>query len=168
MEELKAEGIECEYIWIGREKIHGCIACHSCVRNKDRKCNQSDDRMNEFIEKIIGADAIILGSPTYFADLSTNMKALIERVGFVCRANGNLLKRKVGAAVVAVRRAGGAHVFSSINYFFLIAEMIVVGSSYWNIGIGLNPGDMLKDLEGVDTLKTLGKNIAFALKKLKA
>ena len=124
--------------------------------------------MNEYIEKMFEADGIILGSPTYFADLSTNMKALIERAGFVGIANGGVLKHKVGAAVVAVRRAGATHVFSSINYFFLIAEMIVVGSTYWNLGIGLAPGEVKKDSEGIRTFKNLGKNFAFVLEKLKA
>ena len=123
--------------------------------------------MNEYIQKIIEADGIIIGSPTYFADLSANVKALIERAGLVCRVNDNLLKGKVGAAVVAVRRAGATHVFSSINYFFLIAEMIVVGSSYWNLGIGQKPGDVNDDEEGIETIRALGKNFAEVLKKLR-
>jgi multimeric flavodoxin WrbA len=123
--------------------------------------------MNEYIEKMIDADGIILGSPTYFADVSANMKALIERAGYVCRVSGDLLKRKVGAAVVAVRRGGGTHVFESMNYFFLIAQMIVVGSSYWNLGYGQTPGDVKEDEEGIQTFKTLGENVAYVLKKLK-
>jgi multimeric flavodoxin WrbA len=168
MDELKAEGIECEYIWIGMEKLHGCRSCYKCFENKDRQCSFKDDKMNEYIDKIFEADGIILGSPTYFADVSTNMKALIERVGLVSKANEGALKHKVGAAVVAVRRAGAVHVFSSINYFFLIAQMIVVGSSYWNLGIGLDPGDVKNDEEGTQTFKNLGKNFAFVLKKINA
>jgi len=165
-EELELEGIECEIIWIGAEKLHGCIACYKCGESKDKKCAQADDKMNEYIAKIIDADGIILGSPTYFSDVSTNIKALIERAGFVCRRNGNLLKHKAGASVVAVRRQGANHVFSSINYFFLIAEMFVVGSSYWNLGIGAEPGDVKDDEEGLITFRNLGKNMAFLLKKL--
>ncbi|MBY9018340.1 MAG: flavodoxin family protein, partial [Candidatus Lokiarchaeota archaeon] len=108
-----------------------------------------------------------LGSPTYFADMTTRMKALIERAGLVSKLNGGLLKHKVGAAVVAVRRAGATHVFSSINYFFLISQMFVVGSSYWNLGIGLNPGDVMNDKEGITTFKDLGQNFAYLLQKLK-
>ncbi len=168
MEELEAAGIgiECEYIWIGMEDLHGCHECYRCAGNKDKKCSQTDDKMNDYIEKILQADGIILGSPTFFANMSSPMKALVDRVGLVCKLNGNLLKHKVGAAVVAVRRAGAVHVFSSLNYFFLIAEMIVVGSSYWNLGIGLAPGDVKKDQEGVQTFKDLGKNFAFVLQKL--
>ncbi len=168
MEVLEKEGIECEYIWLGGENLQGCTACGACGDNKDGKCVLIGDKMNDYIEKMVQADGIILGSPTYFADTSANMKALIERAGYVCRANGDLLQRKIGAAVVAVRRGGGAHVFSSLNYFFLIAQMIVVGSSYWNLGYGQKPGEVLDDEEGIQTFTTLGKNIAFALKKLKS
>jgi len=167
MNQLEAADIECEYVWFGMEKLRGCRACYQCRQNKNKKCSITDDKMNEFIEKIISADGIILGSPTYFANVSTNTKALIERAGMVCRVNDNLLKRKVGAAVVAARRGGAAHVFSSINYFFLIAEMIVVGSSYWNMGIGKDPGDVEKDTEGIETFVNLGKNLAYVLQKLK-
>jgi multimeric flavodoxin WrbA len=116
---------------------------------------------------MVEADGILLGSPTYFADVSASMKALIERCGMVGRANADLYKRKVGAAVVAVRRAGGIHVFNSLNYFFSINEMIIPGSSYWNLGIGRQPGEVSADAEGVQTMKNLGKNMAWLLKKVK-
>jgi len=164
---LQKEGIECENCWIGMEKLQGCTACGKCGENKDGKCVLPNDKMNEYISKMIEADGIILGSPTYFADVSAPMKALIERAGYVCRASGNLLRRKLGAAVVSVRRGGGTHVFETLNYFFLIAEMIVIGSSYWNLGYGQNPGDVKKDEEGIITFQTLGENFAWALKKLK-
>ncbi len=165
-EELESEGIECEIMWIGAEKLNGCHSCYKCAESMDQKCIQNDDKMNEYIAKMIAADGIILGSPTYFSDVSTNIKALIERAGFVCKRNGGLLRHKVGAAVVAVRRQGANHVFSTINFFFLIAEMFVVGSTYWNLGMGLEPGDVKHDKEGIDTFKNLGNNFAFLLKKL--
>ena len=164
MEELKQEGIECDYVWIGMEKLQGCTACLKCIDNDDQKCVLPDDKMNEYIQKMLDADGIIIGSPTYFSNVTTSIKALIERAGY---ATGGHLKRKVGAAVVAVRRAGANHVFSSINYFFLIKEMIVVGSSYWNVGIGKLPGEVLQDEEGIKTFSNLGKNIAYVIKKLK-
>jgi multimeric flavodoxin WrbA len=166
MEELKKEGIQCEYIWLGGENLKGCTACGACIENKDGKCVLPDDNMNEYISKMINAEGIILGSPTYFADVSANMKSLIERAGYVCRASGDLLRRKIGSSVVAVRRGGGAHVFSSLNYFFLIAQMIVVGSSYWNLGYGQKPGDVKEDEEGIQTFKTLGENFSYVLKKI--
>lgn len=165
MDELESAGIECDYVWIGMEKLQGCTACYKCVENNDQRCVIKGDKMNDYIQKMLNADGIIIGSPTYFSDLTVATKALIERVGY---ATGRLLKNKVGAAVVAVRRAGANHVFSSINYFFLIKEMIVVGSTYWNMGIGRVPGEVLDDKEGIQTFKNLGKNFAHVLKKLNA
>ena len=167
IKELENAEIECEYIWIGMDKIQGCISCYQCAQNRDNRCGVNTDKLNEYLEKMIEADGIILGSPTYFADMTARMKALIERAGLVAKLNGGLLKRKVGAAVVAVRRAGATHVFSSMNFFFLISQMFVVGSSYWNLGIGLNPGDVMNDEEGVTTFKNLGQNFAYLLQKLK-
>jgi len=169
MEELKTAGIEVDYNWIGMDKLQGCIACYRCAQNRDKKCAVKTDKLNDYLEKMLEADGIILGSPTYFADTSTRMKALIERAGLVCKVNGDLLKHKAGAAVVAVRRAGAAHVFSSVNYFFLINQMFVVGSSYWNLGLNPNvmdPEDFNKDEEGIQTFKNLGKNFAYLLEKL--
>jgi multimeric flavodoxin WrbA len=166
LDELKAEGIETEMYSLAGKPIQGCIACFKCFENKDQRCAVTKDIVNECIQKMIEADGIILGSPTYFADVSAGMKALIERSGMVARANADLYKRKVGAAVVAVRRAGAQHVFHSLNSFFLISEMIIPGSSYWNIAIGREPGEVTNDNEGVQTMKTLGKNMAWLLKKI--
>lgn len=163
MEELEKEGIECDYNWIGMEKIRGCTACMKCVENGDNRCVLKGDNMNEYIKKMIDADGIIFGSPTYYADMATNIKALIERGGY---ATGDKLKHKVGAAVIAVRRAGATHVLSSINFFFLIKQMIIPGSSYWNLGVGRKPGEVMEDEEGIRTFENLGKNFAFVLKKI--
>lgn len=163
--ELKREGIKTELIQLGGAQIKGCKACFACFKKKDKRCVQND-KLNMFIEKMSEAEGIIIGSPTYFSNVSTEVKALIDRAGLVARANDHLFKRKVGAAVVAVRRAGATHVYSSINFFFGIGHMIVPGSSYWNLGIGFNPGDILKDKEGVATFKDLGCNMAWLLKKL--
>lgn len=164
--ELEKEGIETEIVQIGGKSIHGCIACSKCFENRDRRCVIDKDIVNECIEKMLEADGIILASPTYFADLTPELKALIDRAGFVAKANDELFRRKVGAAVVAVRRAGSVHVFDSINHFFTISQMIIPGSSYWNIGIGLAEGDVEKDEEGIRTMKVLGQNMAWLLKKL--
>lgn len=166
LSELKEEGIETELVQLAGKKIHGCIACYKCAEKKDRECAQKDDIVNECIRKMIDADGIILGSPTYFGDLTPEMKALIDRAGFVSRMNDFLFKRKVGAAVAAARRAGGIHVFDSINHLFLMSQMIVPGSSYWNIGLGREKGEVEKDEEGIQTMKALGKNMAWLLKKL--
>jgi multimeric flavodoxin WrbA len=164
---LEAEGIETELIQLSGSKIHGCIACMKCFENKNQRCTVKDDNANYCIEKMLDADGIILGSPTYFANVSTEMKALIDRAGMVSRANSDMLARKVGAAVVAVRRAGAIHVFNSINHFFFIGQMIVPGSSYWNLGMGRQKGEVENDEEGIETMKNLGINMAWLLKKLK-
>jgi multimeric flavodoxin WrbA len=164
--ELETEGIETELIQLSGSKIHGCIACMKCFENKDQRCSVKDDITNDCIGKMLDADGIILGSPTYFANVSTEMKALIDRAGMVSRANGDMLARKVGAAVVAVRRAGAIHVFNSINHFFFIGQMIVPGSSYWNLGMGRQKGEVESDEEGIQTMKVLGINMAWLLKKL--
>jgi len=168
LDELKAEGIETEIYSLAGKPIQGCIACYKCFEKKDKRCAvEKDVIINDCIRKMDEADGILLGSPTYFADVSASMKALIERCGMVGRANSGLYKRKVGAAVVAVRRAGAIHVFNSLNYFFTINEMIIPGSSYWNIGIGRQPGEVNSDIEGVQTMKGLGRNMAWLMRKLK-
>jgi len=166
LEELKKEGIETELIQLAGDTLSGCIACYKCAENKDQKCAVVKDRMNEYIPRMKEAQGILLGSPTYISDMTANMKALIERSTIVSKNNGDLFKRKVGAAVVSVRRAGSTHVLSSINYFFLINQMIIPGSSYWNMAIGRNPGEVKDDAEGVKTMKTLGQNMAWLLKKI--
>jgi multimeric flavodoxin WrbA len=167
LKELDKQGIETELLQLAGKKIRGCKACYKCFENKDQQCSFKNDILNECMAKMIEADGIILGSPTYFTDVSTEMKALIDRTGFVARANGDMLKRKLGAAVVAARRAGSIHAFDTLNHFFLIAQMIIPGSSYWNIGFGRNTGEVEKDEEGILIMKTLGQNMAWLLKKLK-
>ena len=130
------------------------------------RCAYDDDVANECIAKMIDADGIILGSPTYFADVTPETKALIDRAGFVAGANGGLLKRKVGAAVIAVRRAGEIHAFDSINHLFLISQMMIPGSCYWNVGVGREKGDVEKDEEGLRTMKVLGENMAWLLESV--
>jgi multimeric flavodoxin WrbA len=164
---LKANGIRTEFFQLGGKKVNGCIACMKCRKAKDGRCHQKNEILNSCIEKMVNADGIIIGSPTYFADLSAEAKALIDVAGYSVRGAGNPLKRKLGAAVVSVRRAGGIHTFDSINHFFLINEMIIPGSSYWNIGTGREKGEVAADEEGIQTMRTLGENMAWLLKKLK-
>ena len=163
---LEREGIETELIQLAGEEIRGCMACGTCRKIQNKQCKIVNDNVNLYIEKMTSADGIILGSPTYFSMMTSEMKALIDRAGFVGRSNGDLFKRKVGAAVVAVRRAGGIPTFDAINHFFLISQMIVPGSSYWNVGIGLAKGDVEKDEEGLKTMDDLSKNMAWLIKKL--
>ncbi|NLH39324.1 MAG: flavodoxin family protein [Elusimicrobia bacterium] len=163
---IKKEGFETELINLGSKPLSGCTACNSCFKNKDKRCIINGDNINEYIDKMISSSAIIIGSPTYYADITPQAKALIDRVGFVSMANGGLFKRKLGAAVVTMRRAGGIHAFDSINHFFTIGEMIVVGSNYWNIGLGREKGEVEDDKEAMKTMKILGENISWLISKL--
>lgn len=167
--ELAKEGIETEMIQLGGRKVYGCLACGKCWETRNNRCIRQDDEMNLFIEKMQQADGVIIGSPTYFSNVSPEVKALIDRCGFVNKANGGeLLRGKIGAPVVAVRRAGSTFVYSAINFFFGIAEMPIATSSYWNMTLALEPGEVQKDAEGIQTFQTLGKNMAKLLKQLRA
>ncbi len=167
-EELEKEEIETELVQLAASgTLAGCRACYQCWVNADQKCVQKGDDLNLYVEKMLAADGIVLGSPTFYADVTAGMKALMERSAFVAKANGNMLRRKVGAGVVAVRRGGQLHTFETLNNFFLINEMIVPGSSYWNFAFGLEKGDVEKDDEGMQTMATLGRNMAWLMNKLR-
>ncbi len=163
---LGEEGIETELVQLAGKNLRGCRACGGCIERKDRRCVYSRDRLNEYIGKMLEADGIILGSPVYFSMMTSEMKALIDRSGSVARANSDMFRRKVGVAVVAVRRAGAVPTFDAINHFFLISQMVVPGSSYWNLGIGHRKGEVENDAEGMRTMEDLGRNMAWLLKKL--
>lgn len=165
--ELEKHGIETEMIQLGGQPVRGCLACYTCFKTRNNKCVQ-DDIINECIDKMVAADGIILGSPVYFADVSAEMKALIDRVGLVAMANGNILKHKVGAAVMAVRRGGAIHAFDTMNHFLHINQMYLVGANYWNMVYGLEVGEVEKDAEGMQNMTTLGENMAWLLEKLNA
>ena len=166
LKELQTEGIETEFIQLGGQQIHGCMACGTCRKIKNQECKIVNDNVNLYIQKMAQADGIILGSPTYFSMMTPELKALIDRAGYVSMSNDGMFTRKVGAAVVAVRRTGAMPTFDAINHFFLISEMIIPGSCYWNVGFGRAKGDVEKDEEGLETMETLGKNMAWLLKKL--
>jgi multimeric flavodoxin WrbA len=167
-DELEKEGIATELVELGGTRIHGCTACFQCFARRNGRCASADDAVNGYVEKMLAADGMILASPTYFADITPELKALIDRAGMVARANDDMFRRKVGAAVVAVRRGGAIHAFDSINHFFFIGQMIVPGSNYWNVGIGRQIGDVDGDEEGIRTMQILGQNMAWLLKKVGA
>ena len=166
LEPMSAAGIGTELVQIGGKLIRGCLGCYKCRENKNSKCVIDTDMVNECIGKMIEADAIILGSPTYFAAMTSEMKALIDRAGFVAGGNGRLFARKIGAAVVAHRRGGATNVVDSINHLFLISGMIVPGSTYWNFGVGRDREDVQNDAEALANMKDLGETIAWLLKSL--
>lgn len=166
LKSIEAEGIDTALIKIGASGIKPCMACGACFESKNRKCIINDDIFNGIFEEMVSADAIILGSPTYFAGMTPELKSLIDRSGYVARANGGLFKHKVGAAVVAQRRGGATSVLESIYFMFLMSQMFVAGSTYWNFGCGRSQGEVLEDAEAMENMANLGENIAWLLKKI--
>lgn len=163
--ELEKEGIKTEIIQIGGKKVSPCISCWKCFENKDQRCVQENDMVNDCIEKMIKADVIIIGSPTYFASVTPEIKAFMDRAFFVAMANDALFRNKLGASIIAARRGGAVSVFDTINHYFGISGMFSAGSNYWNLGLGLKPGDVENDTESIETMKQLGQNIAWFVKK---
>lgn len=163
-EELDAAGIETELIEFAGQTVAPCKACWAC--NGQKNCVYGKDAFNEVFEKMIAADGIILGSPVYSANVSAGMQAFLERAAVVCDMNSGLLAHKAGACVAAARRGGALQAIDTMNHFFLNHEVFVVGSTYWNIAYGQLPGDVLKDEEGLDTMKNLGQNMAFLIRAL--
>ena len=160
---LAAAGHQTEYLQVGGTRIRGCTACGACGRMQNKRCVIDDDIFNLAFAKMIAADAILIGSPSYFADMTAEAKALIDRAGHVARANGGLFRRKIGAGVVAARRGGAVHVLDSIHHMFLMSEMVVPGSTYWNFGFGREAGEVLGDAEGLANMQNLGEQIAWLL-----
>jgi multimeric flavodoxin WrbA len=164
---LHEHGIETELVQVGGTMIRGCLSCYRCIEKKDRRCATNNDLFNDLFNKMLEADAMILASPTYFADITPELKALIDRAGFVSRVNGNLFRHKIGAAVISLRRGGGIHAFDSINHLFQICQMFIVGSTYWNLGFGGRKGNEVEhDREGIENMKDLGHSMAYLLQKL--
>ena len=161
LEPLLRAGWDTELIQLGGKKIRGCTACYRCFKTKDARCSVNVDVFNECFEKMLAAQAIILGTPTYFTDVSAEMKGLLDRAGLVSVANDGLLRGKIGAAVVAVRRGGGTHAFDTINHMFLMSGVIIPGSTYWNLGFGLEKGEVMGDDEGLRNMEDLGRTIAW-------
>lgn len=159
LSELDNSGWETELVKVGGTAIRGCIACQKCFENKDNQCSVKKDKFNDYFAKMLRADAIILGSPTYFAAVSADLKALIERAGYVAYANNHAFSGKIGAAVVAVRRGGATHAYDTINHMFQMSRMILPGSTYWNMGFGLDKGEVVEDTEGMANMRHLGKSI---------
>jgi multimeric flavodoxin WrbA len=168
MGELEKQGIETELIQVGKEKIRGCLSCFSCVMKQNERCATEDDPVNEWIQKMKTADGILIGSPVYFSGVAGTMKSFLDRAFFVSSMNKSMLRHKVGASVVAVRRSGGIPTMNSLNHYLLYSEMIIPGSNYWTVAHGMNPGEMEQDGEGKQIMEVLGRNMAWLLRLLEA
>ena len=164
---LNDVGAESEIIELAGSEIRGCMSCFVCFIEKNGTCVLKKDIVNDCIAKMATADAILLGSPAYFGDVTSEMKALIDRCGMVSQANGHLFQRKIGAAVVAVRRSGAVHSLDTMNHFFLLSKMIIVGSDSWNVGIAPEKGEVVDDEEGMKNMRQLGENMVWLLEKMK-
>jgi multimeric flavodoxin WrbA len=162
--ELEREGIATEIVTVGDQPVRGCIACGMCAKNKDEKCVLPGDEVNAWIQKMKGADGILLGSPVHYAGMSGAMKSFLDRAFYVAGMNGGLFRHKVGASLVAVRRTGGIAAFEQLNTYLLYSEMLLPTANYWNVIHGRMPGEVEQDLEGVQIMRVLGKNMAWLLK----
>lgn len=167
LEPIARAGINTELVHVGGQLIRGCMACYQCREKKNLRCSNNQDPVNGWIQKMLDADAIILGSPTYFSSVTPELKALIDRAGFVARSNGAAFARKIGAAVAAQRRGGAVNAVDTINHMFLISKMIIPGSTYWNFGVGLMPGEVQQDEEAIENMRDLGETIAWLIQKLR-
>jgi len=167
-EELKAGGIEFEILHIGHKLIHGCLACGKCGINKDEKCVIKTDDLNLWIQQIKNSDGLIIGAPVHYAGIPGTMKSFLDRLFYVAGSNGGLLRQKVAAAVVTVRRTGGSATFDSLNHYLNYSEMIIATSNYWNIIHGRSAGEVTQDLEGKQIMSVLGKNMEWLLKMKEA
>ena len=163
--ELGKEGYETEHVQLAGSTVNACKACFGCAGRGN--CVFGNDIFQELYDKMVKADAIILGSSTYSADVSSTLKAVIERASVVSDTNPGMFRHKVGGAVAVACRAGAMNAIDTINHFFLNKEMFVAGSTYWNIAYGRLPGEAMKDEEAVANMKNLGQNIAWLLGRLK-
>ncbi|WP_252223930.1 flavodoxin family protein [Clostridium sp. ZBS2] len=162
--ELEKDSIEVEIIHVGNKIIRGCMDCGGCSRNMNERCVMQNDEVNDWIQKMKDADGIILGSPVHYSAIGGTMKSFLDRAFLVTSVNKGMLRHKIGASVVAVRRSGGIPVFNQLNNYINYSEMIMPTSNYWNVIHGTKPGEVLQDEEGMQIMSVLGKNMSWLLK----
>ena len=167
-EELNKAGIETEMILVGKNKIRGCMACYTCLKEQNEKCVFDDDPVNEWIQKMKAADGILLGSPVHFSGAAGTIKSFLDRAFFVSSMNGNLFRHKVGASVAAVRRSGGLPTIDTLNHYITYSEMFMPSANYWTVAHGREPGEMEQDAEGKQIMEVLGRNMAWLMKVIEA
>lgn len=163
---LAEEGLATEFISLHDKQVQPCIACGTCMKKKNQ-CAQEDD-LQDILPRMHAADVLLVGSPVYFGSATPNLMALLDRAGYIARYGDNYFYRKVGAPLVVARRAGVNFTYAQLLFFFSIMGMVVPGSTYWPIAYGLKPGDVLQDTEGLETIRTLAKNLAWVAQKLQA
>jgi len=162
---LKGEGVESEIFHIGVKPVRGCTACGKCFEHRNNKCIFTDDVCNELSAKIAEADGLVVGSPVYYSGPNGALCALLDRVFYSASRS---FKHKPAACVVSCRRGGASAAFDRLNKYFTISEMPVVSSQYWNAVHGHKADDVRKDLEGLQIMRTLGRNMAWLLKNIES
>ncbi|HAX72364.1 MAG TPA: flavodoxin family protein [Firmicutes bacterium] len=163
-DQLESEGIDVEIIHVGNKQIRGCLACGRCAKMRNETCAITTDPVNEWVQKMKEADGILLGSPVHYSGVAGTMKSFLDRAFYVAGVNDAMLRHKVGASVVAVRRSGGLTTFNELNHFINYSEMLMPTANYWNIIHGRIPGEVHEDLEGVQIMQVLGRNMAWLMK----
>lgn len=163
---LGKHGIQTDFLSLADRPVKPCLGCGGCAKADPIGCVQEDPAFEGMIERFMEADGVLVGSPVYFGSATPQTMSLLDRVGYVARHGKNFLRRKVGAAIVVARRAGQNFTLAQLNYFFLISEMIVPGSTYWNIAFGREKGQVRKDSEGIETIRNLAENMAWVMNKL--
>ncbi|MBD3393345.1 MAG: flavodoxin family protein [Chitinivibrionales bacterium] len=163
---LRKAGIDAEVVSLRGKTIRGCTACGTCRKTRDLTCSIKTDDFHEVFDAMKSADILVVGSPVYFGSATPETMALLDRAGYVSRGNGNIFSRKIGGPIAVARRAGQNFTYAQILYWFTINDMIVPGSSYWNIAFGKGPGDVAGDDEGLQTVDRFTENIAWLAGKL--
>ncbi len=166
--ELQNENVETEILHVGTDPVRGCMACFKCFGSKDGMCAFNDDIVNVALEKAKEADAFIFGSPVHFASGSGHITSFLDRFFFAGDQAVGGFRLKLGAAVVSARRGGTTAALDHLNKYFTISNMPVVSSQYWNMVHGMTPEEVKQDLEGMQIMRTLGKNMAWLLKSIEA
>jgi multimeric flavodoxin WrbA len=162
---LEERGVSSELILLAEHEVKPCVACRKCKELKDGTCTMKDDDFHPLFQKMREADAIIVGSPVYFGCATSQTTSLLHRAGYVSRANGNFFKGKIGAPIVVARRAGQNFTYAQLLFFFTINDMIVPGSTYWNVAFGRNKGEVIDDEEGMETISHFADNVADLLSR---
>lgn len=159
---LEARGITTEYVSLAGKTLHGCNACGACGATRDERCPEfAEDDFSSIFASMLGADIIVVASPVYFGSAVPELMALLDRAGYVSRANGNLLSRKIGGPIAVARRAGHNFTYAQLAFWYTINDMMIAGSTYWNVGLAREPGAVNEDQEGLATVDRFAENLAW-------
>jgi multimeric flavodoxin WrbA len=167
LDRLAGDDIATEYLSLAGKTVRGCNACGNCLATRDGQCPEiTDDDFAEIFAKMVAADVIVVASPVYFGSAAPELMALLDRAGYVSRANGGMLARKIGGPIAVARRAGHNFTYAQLMFWYTINDMMVVGSSYWNVALAREPGAVLGDEEGIATIDRFAENLGWLARKV--